>query len=141
MPTDPDFYASAERRIWRFQIVIAVLGAAGSWWLAGLGAAAVFLAGAAISSLNFLWLKQAVDVLVEKATGTEDRLERRKQRLLLWKFLGRYALIGAGGYAILKHTTWNIKALLAGLFLFVGAILAEIVYEIATGLTSKQDGT
>ncbi len=141
MPTESDFYASAEHRIWRFQLAIAALGAIGSWYLAGLGAAAAFLAGAAISSLNFLWLKQAVDALVEKATRDQTRVARRKQRLLLWKFLGRYALIGGAAYVILKHTTWNIKALLAGLFLFVAAILAEIVFEIATGLTSKQDGT
>lgn len=141
LSTDDDFYAAAERRIWRLQAAIAAVGAGVAWWLAGAGAAAAFLVGAAISSLNFLWLKQAVDALVEKATGAETRTARRRRRLLVWKFIGRYALIGAAAYAILKHTAWNIEALLSGLFLFVAAILAEIVFEIVTGWTSDRHGT
>ena len=140
MPPDSDFYAAAERRIWRFQLIIAALGGIVALSLAGPRAAAAFLAGAAISSLNFFWLKQAVDALAEKAAAGAATA-KRKHRLLVWKFLGRYALIGVAAYAILKYTVWNIKALLAGLFLFVAAILAEIVFEIVSGLTSDRHGT
>ena len=139
--SETDFYAAAERRIWRFQLAIAAVGAGAAWWAGGAGVAAAFLVGAGISSLNFFWLKQAVDALVEKATGAEATIAARKRRLLIVKFVARYGLIGAAAYAILKHTAWNIKALLAGLFLFVAAILAEICYEIAAGLTGDQHGT
>jgi hypothetical protein len=125
-----DFYAAAERRIFRFQLVLAVAGTAGAAWLAGAGGAAGFAVGAAVSSLNFLWLKQAVDAVAEKAAGAETLATRKKRKALVWKFAGRYLLIAAAAYAILKHTAWDIRALLAGLFLFVAAILAEIVFEI-----------
>ena len=137
-----DFYRAAERRIWRFQLVLGALGIAGAWWLAGAGGAGGFAAGAAVSTLNFRWLQQAVDAVAERAAEARPAgAVRRKRRLLVVKFLGRYLLIGAAGYGILKHTVWNVKALLAGLFLFVAAILAEICVEIVWGLTGEQDGT
>ncbi len=139
------FYAAAEQRIWRFQLVIAALAIMGAWWLGGVGAAAGFAVGAAVSSLNFLWLKQAVDAVTEKATGAgpsgRPEAAHGKRRLLVWKFAGRYLLIAAAAYATMKYTAWNVKALLAGLFLFVAAILAEICVEIVLALRSDQHGT
>ncbi len=130
MGAPSDFYAAAERRIWRFQLGLAILGTAGAGWLAGWRGAAGFAVGAAVSSVNFLWLKQAVDAVAEKATGAETRATRKKRKALVWKFVGRYLLIGAAAYGILKYTVWDIRALLAGLFLFVAAILAEICFEL-----------
>jgi hypothetical protein len=138
---DDEFYAAAERRIGRFQLALAAAGAAVTAALAGFGAAAAFAAGAALSSLNFLWLKQAVDALTDKAIGDDTRAARRKRRLVVAKFVGRYLLLGVVAYAILKGTGWNIKALVAGLFLFVAAILAEICFEIVAGLRADPDGT
>ena len=120
MPSTDNFYAAAERRIGRYQLVLAALGTAGAAWLAGWNGAAGFAAGAAVSSLNFRWLKQGVDALSGKPAP----------RRLLWKFVGRYVLIGVAAYAILKYSSWNLKALLAGFFLFVAAVLVEICFEI-----------
>jgi hypothetical protein len=127
-PSDP--YPAAERRIWRFQLALALAGTAAAALLAGWAGALGFAVGAAISSVNFLWLKQAVDALTEKAAGAASAPTRKKRRLLVWKFAGRYLLIAAAAYAILKHTVWDIRALLAGLFLFVAAILIEICVEL-----------
>jgi len=129
-----DFYAAAERRIWRFQFAIAALGCGGTALLAGPGSAAMLALGAAISILNFRWLKQGVDLLSEGATT-------RRRRLLVAKFLGRYLLMGGVAYGILKYTRWDVRALLAGLFVFVAAILAEIGWEIVAGPASDPDGT
>ena len=130
----PDaFYASAERRIWRFQLALGLLGTGAAWGINGPAGAAGFAVGAAVSGLNFLWLKQAVDAVTEKATGAETLPARRQRRRLVWKFLGRYALIGLAAYGILKYTPWSLAALLAGLFLFVAAILAEICWELIRG--------
>jgi len=126
----PDTYAQAERRIWRFQIGLGVAGAAGAWALAGRPAALGFAVGAAVSAVNFLWLKQAVDAVAITAVEGEGGLSRRRRRRLVLKFAGRYLLIAAAAYAILKHTAWDIRALLAGLFLFVAAILVEICVEL-----------
>jgi len=138
---DLKFYAAAERRIWRFQLAIGIAGAITAGWLAGGAGAAGFAVGAALSSLSFAWLKQSIDALADKAVGAETRQMRRKRRLLVAKFAGRYGLIGLAVYVILKHTHWDVRALLAGLFLFVAAVLAEICFEIVEGLVSNQDGT
>lgn len=139
-------YAEAERRIRRFEVAIGALGAVAAWWLAGAGAAIAFSVGALVSGLNFLWLTQAVDALVDAATAgssagaaSDPRATRRKRRQLVAKFLGRYLLIGLAAYVILKHTAWSVKALFAGLFLFVAAVLAEIGWEIVAEL-KKKDG-
>jgi hypothetical protein len=141
---DSFFYAAAERRIWRLQLALAPVGAAAAWWLAGAGAAIAFAVGAAVSGLNFLWLTQAVDALVEAATAAgasaAPLATRRKRRLVVWKFVGRYLLIGVAAYVILKHTAWSAAALFAGLFLFVAAVLAEIGWEIFTELKNVRHG-
>ncbi|GEM_PF-289686 len=166
-----DFYAAAERRIWRFQLAFGALGIGGAWRLAGAPGALGFTMGAAISAVNFLWLKQAVDTLAAKASaedaeappaGTDLQAEnrggaevadmqgfrpvgagraRRAGRRVIWRFLGRYALIAAAAYATFRYTAWSVRALLAGLFLFVAAILAEICVEIAIGLKQDRHGT
>jgi hypothetical protein len=164
-----DFYAAAERRIWRFQLAFGVLGVGGAWRVAGARGALGFTMGAVISAVNFFWLKQAVDTLAAKAAaadlgtrhaGTEQTrgrpgvadvqglppiagagLARRTGRRVIRRFLGRYALIAAVAYATFRYTAWSIKALLAGLFLFVAAILAEICVEIAIGLKQDRHGT
>jgi hypothetical protein len=46
------------------------------------------------------------------------------------RFVLRYALIGLVGYAIFKSSFVSLGAFFLGLFLFIAAILAEIVYEI-----------
>ena len=127
-----DFYQAAERRIWRFQLGLGAAGTLGAGWLAGWGAAAGFAVGAALSGINFLWLKQAVDAVAEKATGDETAAMRKKRRLLVWKFVGRYLLMAAAAYVTWKYTDWDIRALLAGLFVFVAAILSEIGWEVVS---------
>jgi hypothetical protein len=141
MSESASFYLAAERRIWQFQLAFGALGTAGACLLAGPPAALGFAAGAAVSALNFLWLKQAVDTLVAKALDGEPTGEAvRRRRRVVWKFLVRYGLLAAAGYVILKYTSWNGRALLAGLFLFVAAILAEICFEIIKGLSGDRNG-
>ena len=141
MSESASFYLAAERRIWQLQLALGALGTAGAFLLAGPPAALGFAAGAGVSVLNFLWLRQAVDTLVAKALEGEPTGEAaRRRRRVVWKFLGRYGLLAASGYVILKYTSWNGRALLAGLFLFVAAILAEICFEIIKGLSGDRNG-
>ena len=42
----------------------------------------------------------------------------------------RYALLGVGGYVIVRFLRLNLAAALLGLFVAVAAVLLEIVYEI-----------
>ncbi len=138
--SEVEFYAAAERRIWRWQICLGVAGAGGAWILGQAPAAAGFAAGAAISALNFYWLKQAIDVLTTAASGAESAAGRRKRRRLIWKFLARYLLIALAAYGILRYTGWNVAAFLVGLFLFAAAILVEICWEILGELIPHRHG-
>lgn len=139
--TSDAFYRAAERRIWWFQLAIAAAGVAVAALKWGAATAASFAVGAGISSLNFLWLKQAVDALAEPGTAGDTELFRRRRKLVVVKFVARYLLLGAAAYGILKSTTWSLRAFLAGLLLFAAGILAEICVEIAGGLKKTNDGT
>ena len=45
----------------------------------------------------------------------------------------RYALIGVIGYVIFKSSFVSLSAFFIGLFLFLGAILIEMAYEVYSG--------
>jgi hypothetical protein len=49
------------------------------------------------------------------------------------RFVLRYALIGVAGYAIFRSSTLSLEAFFAGLFIAIGAILAEAAYQIYRG--------
>jgi hypothetical protein len=83
-------------------------------WSAG------WLLGAAISALNFRWLKQLTEGL-----GTADAKPRQAV------FLGmRWLLLGGGLYVILKYSVISLSAALAGLFVSVAAVILEILFEL-----------
>ena len=46
------------------------------------------------------------------------------------RFLLRYVLLGAAAYGILSSFPASLRGLLAGLFLPVGAIACEAIYEL-----------
>ncbi len=147
MTTEEQFTAAALRRIY---LAMALLGVAGTvlvllwkgWWFA-----AGFAAGAALSWLNFHWLKGAVDMLATLAgrtgaptapapgavgwrnAGPTPRPPRVAARLVL-----RYALMGGLAYAIFRTSLVSLAAFLVGLFVFVAAVLAEMIYELAQGI-------
>ena len=112
----------AIERIRRAMLWLSVAGAAvaAGWkgWEWGLG----FLAGAAVSLLNFVWLHQSVAALGEGA--------RRPRKRLLWFLALRYVLLGLGGYVIVKFFGLNLAAGLIGLLVAAAAVILEIIYEL-----------
>lgn len=127
--SDEQFVDRALLRMYRWMAACAVLVALvlliwkGAWHAGG------FAVGAVLSILNFHWLKAAVD-------GLAGHVARRKPvgtRRLVAKWLLRYALIVAAGYVILKSSVVSLYAFLGGLFVFVAGVLAEMIYELATG--------
>jgi len=118
-----------------FAVVVAVALLVGK----GPRYAGAFAAGAALSVLNFHWLQRAVDALAghfdpaarEPLAGTGG--SHRRRRAIAAKFLLRYALIAAAGYVIFRTSVLSLGAFLGGLFVFVAGVLAEMVYELATG--------
>jgi hypothetical protein len=125
MTTNPDdgFYERVTSRI--FMVMLAI-GGAGSvaalaWrgWRVGAG----FALGAAISWINFRWLKHAVDSLSGK---------RARPRLAVLAGF-RYLFLGAAAYAILRYSSISLRATLAGLFVSVTAVIVELFFEVVYG--------
>lgn len=104
--------------------VIGILAGAGTliillwrgWqWAAG------FALGAAISWVNFRWLKRITD-----AIGGAG--QARPQSAVI---LGlRYLLLGGGAYVILRYSSISLPAALLGLFVSVAAVIFEILIEL-----------
>jgi ATP synthase I chain len=120
------FYAGAYRRIFRTMLAISVVAVPVLWlrwrWPSAVG----FVAGAAVSVVNFYWLKKTVEAFAEKVVNPQTQ---RRTPAVVGRFLLRYLLIAAAGYAIVKSSATSIYGFCGGLFLPVGAILIEAAYE------------
>ncbi len=125
--TSEGFYASALPRIRNFMLVLGPVFAAGAWAKFGARAALGFLLGAVIAYLNFQWLKGVVSGLADRVTNTG---KSQSGKGIVARFLLRYVLLGVVAYAILTSFPASLKGLFAGLFLPVGAIVCEAVYEL-----------
>lgn len=133
--SDEQFAAAALRRIY---ILMAVLGGAGTlavlFWKGWLFAAG-FAGGAAVGGLNFHWLKAAVDALASRFSGTEAPAQPAPSaRRVALRFILRYVLIAVLAYVIFLVSPSSLVAFLAGLLVFVAAILAEMIYELTLGI-------
>ena len=120
---DDGFYERVTSRIFRVMLAIAAAGTlvALAWrgWRVGAG----FALGAAISWINFRWLKHAVDSLSGK---------RARPRLAVLAGF-RYLLLGGAAYAILRYSSISLRGTLAGLFVSVTAVIVEIFFEVVYG--------
>lgn len=126
-----DFYSEAYARIIRFMLALGILATIAVLARFGIVVAAGFLVGCAIAFVNFHWLKRVVSALADRATATG---ERQSSKGVVLRFLLRYFLIALAAYAIFKISQDSLYGLLAGLFLPVGAILMEAVYELYAAL-------
>ena len=126
-----DFYSGAYARILRFMLVLGIVATIAVLVRFGLVVAAGFVVGCAIAFVNSHWLKRVVSALADRTTATG---ERPSSKGVVLRFLLRYFLIALGAYAIFKISRDGLYGLLAGLFLPVGAILMEAVYELHAAL-------
>ena len=126
-PTSDAFYAGALGRIRNSMLGLALLLSAAAWWRFGGAAALGFFCGCVIAYLNFHWLKSGVSGLADRVTQTG---KRQSGFGIVARFLLRYVLLGAAAYGILTSFPVSLRGLFAGLFLPVGAIACEAVYEL-----------
>ena len=122
MTTVPDdgFYERVASRIFKVALAIAgggtIVALAWRGWRVGAG----FALGAAISWINFRWLKYVV-----------DGLGGRPVRMRLAVLAGfRFLLLGGAAYVILSFSFISLPAALAGLFVSVTAVVVEIFFEV-----------
>ena len=132
--TSDAFYAGALDRIRYSMVGIAVVLSAYAWWKFGRSAALGFLCGSVIAYLNFHWLKSGVSGLADRVTQSG---KSQSGFGIVARFLLRYVLLGVAAYGILTSFPASLRGLFAGLFLPVGAIACEAVYELYAALARQ----
>ncbi len=121
---DEAWYAGAVARMLRSMAWLTGAGTLAALALGGWRAGAGFLAGSLASYLNFRWLKRTAEAVGRGASGKPPRA---RVAVLLGL---RYALLGAGGYVIVKSSIVSLPAALAGLFVSVAAVILEAIFEL-----------
>lgn len=125
MDRDEAFFARAMGRMAWWMLVLAVAGGLVGLVADGWRWTVAFLLGAGASALNFRWLKQLAQALGESSQSRK----RPKARVAI--FLGlRYALLGLATCVIFVTSALRVSAFLAGLFVAVAAVVAEILFEL-----------
>ncbi len=112
-------------------LVLAPLFAATAWLVYGWRIALGFACGAAIAYFNFGWLEKVVGALVDRITESG---QTQSSKGVVGRFLLRYCLMGAVGYAIFSVSPASLYGLFAGLFLPIAAIACEAAYELYVAL-------
>jgi hypothetical protein len=116
--------AAFDRRVDRTGLVILILAAGITLYFYSIKAALSVAVGGILSTMNFHWLKQAVDfVVLQGGSGPVGKQ-------VLWKYLGRYALIAGTLYVTIRFSILVPALIVAGLLVYVLAILVESVFEI-----------
>jgi hypothetical protein len=113
-----------DRRVDRTGFILLVLASGITFFMVS-GRAALSLAlGGVLSTVNFHWLKQAVDyVILEGGSGPVGKR-------VAWQYAGRYALIALTLYVTIRYSILVPALIVAGLLVYVLAILLESVFEI-----------
>ena len=112
-------------------LVLTPLVTAIIWIDVGVKVALGFAAGCLIAYVNFHWLKRVVSGLADRVSATGHKGSGPG---IVIRFLLRYLLMALGAYVIFKISRPSLYGLLAGLFLPVGAIACEAVYEVYIAL-------
>jgi ATP synthase I chain len=125
-------YAAIERRIEGFIAALGVAmvaGAAIGWGVrAALGAGV----GAALCWLNFRWLRQGAEGLIQLGMAQAGSAVKVPKKIHA-KFFGRLMLLLIVVYVILALLRLPAAAVLCGLAVVVPAIMIELGYELIHG--------
>ena len=121
------FYAGAIRRILKLLVVLPIVLAAPVWWFCGPSCALGFVAGAAVSWLNFQSLARGVEGLGDRIALTHSS---ERGGVVVARFLLRYLLVGMVAYVIFNSSPKAFPGFLYGLCLPVAAMLCEAAYEV-----------
>ena len=108
-------------RVLNWMAVIAAVGTAIVWIWRGWRWGAGFAVGAAVSFLNFHWLRRLTEAL--------GAAQLRRTRAVF--LASRYVVLALLAYVILRYSSINLPAALMGLFVSTAAVIIEILYELA----------
>jgi hypothetical protein len=128
-PADRRLQAFNDRalaRMFKTMLVVSVLLLVPAFWKYKSAGAIGFAAGAAVSCINFRALQRSVEALADRIV---NRQSREKGGRIVWRFLLRYALVGAVAYAIFRSSASAFRGFLWGLCLPVAAMMIEAAFE------------
>ncbi len=128
---DP-YYLNVEKRILKISLILAVGILAASVYWGSTKFVISFALGAILSLLNFSWMKQGIDRMLQ---GFQSQATPQSPgRAIIFKYFIRYALIGGGLYAIFRYQCFEARAAVLGLFLVVIAVIYECFYQVIKSL-------
>jgi hypothetical protein len=108
-------------RVERLTLLLGIAGIGWAAWRWGWRGAAGMAAGAALSWINFRWLKGGVRAFTSN--------ERASIGAYL-KFIGRFALLAGALYVILTRLPLPAVPVLSGLFACAAAVVVAIFYQV-----------
>lgn len=129
-----EFNESFERRVNRTSLILIVLASIVVALFYSARAAASLIAGGLLSTINFHWLKKAVDFVV--IHGGQGPVGKR----IAFRYAARYALIALALYVTLRFSILDPVLVLAGLLVYVVAVLFESIFEIGKTLIRDRNG-
>jgi hypothetical protein len=119
--------AHTEARLLRWMIGLSALSTLAILLSAHLKFGVGFALGSALGILNYVWLHQIVEALVNAGTT-------KPPKLVLAKVFVRYPLMLAGVYFFHKTGWLPFTAVMAGFFVPVAGVLLEAVLLLRQGL-------
>ena len=117
------------RRLYRLTLAVGVLGAAAFGWTEGAREALAFGLGAS-GSFGNLWLFHRLSVSIAPGEGSGKPWQAGA-------FIGRYLVLFAAGYVIVKGLDVNPLPVVLGLFASTAAVLASSIIDLLQNLLSR----
>jgi hypothetical protein len=133
-----DFQSRALERINKFMLVLGAAALVTATTMFGWRIGVGFAVGAAVSFLNFYWLKKVVAGIAAAAERTGPTVSSRR---VVQRFLLRYFLMAMAAFVILTVSRDSLYGFFAGLFLPVAAMLCEAGYEVYAVLTRETESS
>ncbi|ERR1700723_834277 len=128
------FNERALGRMFRTMLIVGAVLVAPAFWKYKAAGAIGFAAGAAVSCINFRALQRSVEALAERIVNQQSP---EKGGSIVFRFLVRYALVGAAAYAIFNSSALAFHGFLWGLCLPVAAMMIEAGVETWAAFRKK----
>jgi hypothetical protein len=121
------------RQLYRLTIVFGILGAAAFSWAQGPREGLAFALGG-LGSFGNLWLFHRLSLSIAPGEASGEASGKPWQASA---FVGRYVLLFAAGYVIVKGLGVNPLPVVLGLFASTAAVLASSIVELLQKLLSR----
>ena len=120
----------SEKRISWLTLVLGGVAGLGAGYFRGAAWGGGIFIGSVLSWLNFRWLRQGMDALVNAATAQAEQKTVHVPVGTYFKMAFRYGLIGLVVYVIFKYLNVPLLSMILGLGALGAATMAVSVHEI-----------